>query len=49
MSLLNQALKPRYDINVKPNGFVLPNRAKYVTWVDKAFKYGKPPKEKCLE
>jgi hypothetical protein len=40
--------KPRFPINVQPDGWVLPNRAKYVNWIDKEFKYGTASsKQKC--
>jgi superfamily II DNA or RNA helicase len=41
-------LQTRYDIDIKPEAWVMSNRAKYVNWVDRLFKYGKPPKQKCL-
>ena len=44
---LKKALEPRYEIDTHPAGWVLPNRAKYVNWIDKTFKYGKSPKPKC--
>lgn len=45
---LDKVLEPRYNVNVKPDGWVLPNRAKYVTWLDKTFKYGRvQQKQKC--
>ena len=39
--------KPRFPINVQPDGWVLPNRAKYINWIDKEFKYGKSQIAKC--
>lgn len=47
---LSQALETRYDVDVQPEGWVLPNRAKFVNWLDKNYKYGKPPpKPVCSE
>jgi len=42
--------KPRFPINVQPDGWVLPNRAKYINWIDKEFKYAsKDTKQKCTK
>lgn len=46
---LSQALETRYDIETQPDGWVLPNRAKFVNWLDKTYKYGKSPKPTCSE
>ena len=46
---LEKALQKRYDIDIEPEAWVMSNRAKYVNWLDKQFKYGKPQKPKCLE
>lgn len=37
--LLETSLKPLYRINVDPPHWVMPNRARFVTWIDKEFKH----------
>jgi hypothetical protein len=34
----------RYNVNVSPDTWVLPNRSHFINWVDKTFKYAAPPK-----
>ena len=49
MSQVEKALQPRFGIDQHPDGWVPPNRAKFTTWIDKQFKYGKAPKPVCSE
>jgi hypothetical protein len=41
VNILNDELTTTYDIEVQPDGWVLPNRTKFSNWIDKEFKYPK--------
>jgi hypothetical protein len=41
ISILQEELSTTYDIEIKPDGWVLPNRVKFTSWLDKTFKYSK--------
>ncbi|NBX51486.1 hypothetical protein EBT25_16545, partial [bacterium] len=54
LSYLQEAFQERFKVKVVPKSWVLPNRAKYPTFIDVTFKYGtrKPiadPKMACSE
>lgn len=38
IEILNNKVVPLYELDIKPEKWVIPNRAKYVNWVDRVFK-----------
>lgn len=46
---IKKALQKNYEITVKPNSWVLPNRAKFSNWIDTIFKYKGTRYTKCTE
>ena len=46
---IKKALEPRYQLDISTDSWVPQNRAKYTSWLDKTFKYGKAPKQQCNE
>jgi hypothetical protein len=41
LDYFNKTIKPSFNIDISPDEWALPNRNKFVNWLDKTFKYSK--------